>query len=75
VEIGTVLGMLYGVVTDVVLIYRGFFLSDAEAVGRWGVAVAACFGGGIILGAILDRMTDALIAWWKGTPILGKRRS
>jgi hypothetical protein len=62
VEVGTLLGLLYGVIPGLAVLYQSIFVN--RVIGTWRLAgvVMACSMAGLVIGGLLDRITDAIVA-------------
>jgi hypothetical protein len=62
VDVGTMLGLLYGVVPGLVIVYKEFLVS--HVINLWTLAwvgTVYCMLG-LVLGGLLDRITDLIVA-------------
>jgi hypothetical protein len=63
--VGTLLGLLYGIAPGVAVLYQSFFVIRVVSTSPLVGLVMACSMAGLIVGAVLDRITDAIIARFK----------
>ncbi len=63
VEVGTVLGLLYGLAPGLAVVARGVFAVQGRlGAYRLAGAVMVCSMAGLLLGGLLDRITGAVVA-------------
>jgi hypothetical protein len=60
VDVGTVLGLLYGIAPGLAVLYQCF--PQVFAIRSLAGVVMACSMGGLVVGGLLDRITDAIVA-------------
>jgi hypothetical protein len=62
VGIGTVLGLLYGIVPGLAALYQSVFVGRIVGIASLAGIVMACSMIGLVIGGILDRITDTIVA-------------
>ena len=65
VEIATLLGVLYGVVPGLAVLFLGGPLPGVPGTRAMIGVVMACSMLGLVIGGLLDRLTDVIVARWK----------
>jgi hypothetical protein len=63
VEVGTTIGLLYGIAPGVALLFLSLFVHRVVVAG-WGFVSLLMAGSmmGLVIGGVLDRLTEAIIA-------------
>jgi hypothetical protein len=71
VEVGTLLCLLYGIVPGLAVLYKSIFVT--RVIGTWKLAavVMACSMAGLVIGGLLDRILDGIIA--RAKPLQDRR--
>jgi hypothetical protein len=62
VEVGTLLGLLYGIAPGLAVVGQGVFVAHVLGAYRLAGAVMVCSMAGLLLGGLLDRITGAIVA-------------